>query len=180
MKAPNRNPNPSPTRRRCEWWLGLIGLSLIASGVAGAQTQAPIELSADRAEVEDSNGVSRYFGNVILTRGPMRLTGEVMRVYTNAERELERVEIDGSPATYREHQPEAATRQAEAPRMEYYASGPERIVLLEGGHLWQGDNSVRGETITHYPAQARTVADGNNETQQRVNVTVYPQSDEGQ
>lgn len=154
---------------------GVVVLGLMAPANSWAQNQAPIELSADRAEVDNNAGVSRYFGNVVLTRGPMRLTGEVMHVYTNADRELQRIEIDGTPATYRERQPEAPTRHAEAPRMEYYASGPERIILLNGGHLWQGENNVRGQTITHYPAQARTIADGNGQADNRVNVTVYPE-----
>lgn len=153
----------------------IMGLAVITPVHSWAQNQAPVELSADRAEVDNNAGVSRYFGNVVLTRGPMRLTGEVMHVYTNANRELQRIEIDGTPATYRERQPEAPTRHAEAPRMEYYASGPERIVLLNGGHLWQGENNVRGQTITHYPAQARTIANGNGQADNRVNVTVYPE-----
>ena len=161
-------------------FVGILGVILIAPTKSWAQNPSPIELSADRAEVDNNTGVSRYFGNVVLTRGPMRLTGEVMHVYTDANRELQRIEIDGSPATYRERQPEAPTRHAQAPRMEYYASGPERIILLNGGHLWQGDNDVRGQTITHYPAQARTIADGDGQADNRVNVTVYPEDSDNQ
>jgi len=162
------------------FFASIIALAGMMPTHSWAQNQAPIELSADRAEVNNNTGVSRYFGSVILTRGPMRLTGEVMHVYTDANGELERIEVDGTPATYRERQPEAPTRHAEAPRMEYYASAPERIVLLNGGHLWQGDNNVRGQTITHYPAQARTIADGDGQNNNRVNVTVYPDDNDSQ
>ena len=163
------------------FWLILAA----ALPAAQAQTQAPastpagapVELAADSAEVDDDRGVSTYRGDVVLTRGTLRITGDQMRVFTNTERQLQRIVVDGTPATYREVRPDAPARRAEAPRMEYYASGPERLVLLEGGRLWQGDDSVTGQTITHYPAENRTVADGAGGGDGRVNVRVLPAPD---
>ena len=141
--------------------------AVLAAGGVSAQAQsdstappAPVELAADSAEVNDLTGVSVYRGDVILTRGPVRITGDIMRAYTDADRQLERVVVEGAPATYRETLPDARPRRAEAPRMEYHASGPERLILLEGARLWQGDNTVTGATITHYPGEERTLADG--------------------
>jgi len=149
-----------------------------APSMLSAQTEGPIELSADRAEVNDATGISRYFGNVILTRDNLKITGETLFVYTNEARELRRIEVRGTPATFLERLPNAEDRQAEAPQMEYYASGPERIVLLDGGHLWQGDNRVRGETITHYPAEGKTLADTDTASDDRVEVTVFPEDED--
>ncbi len=161
--------------------LSLLALSWSALAVAQGTEQPPappVQLSADSAEVNDATGVSVYRGNVVLTRGRMEITGATMTVITDETRALERIVVEGSPAIYVETLPDAPTRQAEAPRMEYYASGPERIVLLQGGRLWQGDNEVLGETITHYPGEQRTIADGGTRADGRVNVTVYPESDE--
>lgn len=163
--------------------LPLSLLVLACSNLALAQTASqppapPVELSADSAEVNDATGVSVYRGNVVLTRGGMEITGATMTVITDEARALERIIVEGNPAVYTEILPDAPTRQAEAPRMEYYASGPERIVLLQGGRLWQGDNEVLGETITHYPDEQRTIAEGGASADDRVNVTVYPESDE--
>mgnify|MGYP000350062100 CR=1 FL=1 len=168
--------HPAPRIALALLLLGTVGLT-----TAQETTEAPappVELSADTAEVNDATGVSIYRGNVILTRGRMEIIGAVMTVTTDENRELERIVVEGSPARYTETLPDAPTRQAEAPRMEYYASGPERIILLEGGRLWQGDNEVLGETITHYPAEQRTIAEGGQAEGGRVNVTVYPDSDE--
>lgn len=161
---------------------GAILLALAGSMTAIAQTAGeapapPVELSADSAEVNDATGVSIYRGNVVLTRGRMEMTGATMTVITDETRTLERIIVEGSPAVYVETLPDAPTRHAEAPRMEYYASAPERVILLEGGRLWQGENEVLGETITHYPGEQRTVAEGGASADGRVNVTVYPESD---
>jgi len=143
-----------------------------------SQESDAIELSAESADVRDAEGISVYRGDVVLTRGNRRITGELMRVYTDEQRELERIEVEGTPATFREAVPDASPRRAEAPRMEYFASGPERIILTGGGRLWQADNTVTGSVITHYLTDARTVAESDEDNDARVNVTVYQTDDE--
>ena len=156
------------------WLIIATVLTAAQAETTEADRAAPVELAADSAEVDDASGVSIYRGDVVLTRGALRITGDLMRVFTDTERQLQRVVVEGTPATYRETMPQAAPRRAEAPRMEYYASGPERLVLLEGGELRQGDNTVTGQTITHYPAENRTVANGDGGEDGRVNVRVLP------
>lgn len=142
--------------------------------VAIATENDVVNLTADRAEVRDLEGISIYRGNVVLTRGDMRITGDLMHVYSDEQRRLDRVEVDGTPATWRQRIPDALPREAEAPRMEYYATGPERLVLKDGGRLWQGDDTVSGEIITHFPDEARTVAEGSETNDDRVRATFYP------
>jgi lipopolysaccharide export system protein LptA len=151
---------------------------MLFAAITPAQQPMPVELSADRAEINDAQGTGVYRGNVVLTRGQTRLTGSVMRTFTDEARRLQRVEIEGSPARYRALQPQGPPRRAEAPRMEYYAAAPERLVLLGGGRVWEGDNSVTGEVITHYPDSQRTVADG--EDQGRIKVRVFPGAETAQ
>lgn len=146
---------------------------------AGAEERGPVRLEADRAEVDNRTGTSIYRGDVVLTRGSARITGDVMWVYTSDARELERIEVEGEPATYRqEPDDDGDLIEAEAPRMEYYASGPERIRLLRGGRLWQGDNEVRGETITYFVASERVEASKSEDGDDRIEVTVFPQRGE--
>jgi len=173
--AEGRRPGMHATR----WLLAAALLGLLATPAA-AQEQGPVRLSADRAEVDNRSGTSIYRGDVVLTRDGARITGDVMWVYTNAQRELERVEVEGEPATYRQ-QPEGDGQlvEAEAPRMEYYASGPERVRLLQGGRLWQGENEVRGQTITYFVADERVEAEGGAGGDDRIEVTVSPELGDG-
>lgn len=156
----------------------LIGLPVAHGQDSTNDASAPpVELVADSAEVDDAQGISVYRGEVVLTRGRLRIEGDVMHVYADDDGRLERVTVDGAPATYRETLADAATRHAEAPRMEYFAIGPERLILRQGGRLWQGDNTVTGRVITHYPQAGRTVAESGDDDAERVNVTVTPATD---
>ena len=167
----------STTPERTAGWLAPLLFAMLCAPAVQAQSAAPIELTAERAEVNQAEGVSTYRGNVVVTRGPMRMTGDVMVVHTDAQGQLARLEMQGAPATWRERRPGEPTRRAEAPRIVYYTADPERIVLSGGGRLWQGENRVAGETITHYPAEGRTIADGDGTDGGRVSATVQPRSD---
>ena len=156
----------------------LIGLPLAYGQNSSDDSTAPtVNLVADSAEVDDAEGISVYRGDVVLTRGTLRIKGDVMHVYANDGGQLERVTVDGTPATYRQTLADTATRRAEAPRMEYFAAGPERLILRQGGRLWQGDNTVTGRVITHYPQDDRTVAERGDGDDERVNVSIKPASD---
>ena len=156
----------------------LIGLPVAYGQDSTGDSTAPaVDLVADSAEVDDAEGISIYRGDVVLTRGTLRIGGDVMHVYANDDGQLERVTVDGAPATYRQTLADAATRHAEAPRMEYFAAGPERLILRQGGRLWQGDNTVTGQVITHYPQDDRTVAERGDDDDERVKVSVTPASD---
>lgn len=121
---------------------------LSASPSWAADEDLPIEIEADQAEFDGQRGVSIYSGNAILTRGALRITGDLMKVFTDPEGELERVEVTGEPATYRDL-PEGQQRpiRGEAPFMEYFARGPERASFQQGARLWQGDDEMTGERI---------------------------------
>ncbi|MCC3750565.1 MAG: lipopolysaccharide transport periplasmic protein LptA [Halorhodospira halophila] len=125
----------------------LLAAALPATAV-GQRDEAPIELEADRVDVDAVAGVSVYEGDAVLTRGEMRITGDRMEVYTDEDGDLSHVYVDGTPATYRDH-PENQPRpvHAEAKRMEYYSRGPERAHFQGDAHLWQGDDQVTAETI---------------------------------
>ncbi|RLK46269.1 lipopolysaccharide export system protein LptA [Alkalispirillum mobile] len=124
--------------------------------ITGAQARTPdreqpIDLESNRAEIDNVRGISTYTGDVVLTQGSMVITGDRMVVHTREaddRRVLDRIEVDGSPATY-EQLPEDQTDKvhAEAPRMEYYSRGPQRIYLLQGAELWQRENRMSGEEI---------------------------------
>ena len=61
-----------------------VSALLLAALVAGAPAaralstdrDQPIEIEADFAELDDSRGVTMYKGNVIVTQGSLKLTGE--------------------------------------------------------------------------------------------------------
>ena len=159
-----------------------LALLLLASAAVLAATGRgePIQLDADEAEIDNVSGISVYTGNVILTQGLREITGERMTVHTaEGGRTLSRVIVEGQPAVYTE-QPdgEGELVRAEAPRMEYYASGPERMVLLDGGRLTRGRNEFSGEVIEYNLESEVVNARGDRETGRRTRMTLFPEDAE--
>ncbi|MFO7858274.1 MAG: lipopolysaccharide transport periplasmic protein LptA [Ectothiorhodospiraceae bacterium] len=156
---------------------------------AGAPAAEPIQLDADEAEIDNASGVSVYTGNVVLTRGGRRITGDRMTVHLREDRSdqtLDHVVVEGEPAVYRHTGTEERRPvEAEAPRMEYYAGNPERVILLQGGTLTQGRNTFSGRRID-YNVTADAVdatSDGDRDGQgdtDRVRATFYPEDEDGE
>lgn len=136
----------------------------------------PVHLSADKAELNNTTGVSVYTGDVVLTQGTMVIHGDKMTVYTDDQHQLKKSVVVGQPATY-EQVPEGKKEKvhARAPRMEYYASAPERVVLLGGAKLWQGKNTFTGEHIVYEVATDKVNAQSGEN--QRIHITLYPKKE---
>lgn len=99
--------------------LGLI-LALPAFALSTDKDQ-PIEVEADTAELDDIKNVSIYRGNVIVTQGSIRMTGDVMTVYQTDTDDLDHLIVEGKPATYKQLPDDSPIYdEAEALRMEYH------------------------------------------------------------
>jgi len=161
-------------------WL-LVGLALAAPVAAVAaelgSRNLPIELNADQAEMDGRTGVGVYTGNVIMTQGERRITGDRMTVHTVNGRELDYVEVDGQPATWRTL-PEGGGEvvRGQAPRLEYHTRGPERVLMLQGGRVEQGRNVFTGETMEYNLENERMKASGRDQDE-RIRITLFPEED---
>ncbi len=132
----------------------------------------PMMIEADRVELDDSRGVSVYTGNVKVTQGTLRLTGDRMVVYNKGD-EIEKVLMDGNPATYQQR-PDGKDHDvhAKSQHMEYYTS-PERIILLEQAEVDQAGDVLRSERIV-YDVVKDQVNAGTNAPNERVIITIQP------
>ncbi len=160
-----------------------VGLACLLLAAPAAVMAEPIDLDADQAEIDNARGVSVYTGNVVLTRGFRRITGDRMTVHLtrgdDGDQALDHVVIEGQPAVYNQQATEDRRAvEAEAPRMEYHASGPERVVLLEGARLVQGRNTFSGERIEYEVAADVVNARGEPETGRRVQITLFPDDED--
>ena len=61
----------------------------------------PVLLEADQATLSDREGVGVYRGNVIVRQGTMRITGDVLTLYSRDGR-IVRAIMEGNPATFRQ------------------------------------------------------------------------------
>jgi lipopolysaccharide export system protein LptA len=157
----------------------LIALLLLAAPLASAtsgDTQQPITIEADRAEIDERQAVSVYSGNVLLSQGSLQVEADTVTVHAEAG-QLRRIIAEGSPVHYRQQRDNEADIRGQSLRMEYDADS-KRLLLLNNAELWQGENRFSGERIQYDPEQDRVIASGAAEGEgadrPRVRVTLQP------
>ena len=123
------------------WWYGASALS--------TDSEQPIEIEADFAELDDTNGVTVYRGNVIVTQGSMRMSGDKLTVNFTDDQELKNVFLEGRPARFKQRPDnKEVDTEGEALQIEYHAK-ESLLYLIDGAKLNQGEKLITGHRITY-------------------------------
>lgn len=111
--------------------------------------EQPIEVEADAGELDDVKNITIYTGDVIVTRGSIRMTGDKMTVYYDENDDIETLIMEGRPATYRQLPDNSKVYdEAEALRMEYYEL-KNLVILLRNAKVRQERYNFSGERIEY-------------------------------
>jgi lipopolysaccharide export system protein LptA len=143
----------------------------------------PIRVQADSAELDDKQGVAVYRGNVVITQGTLKITGDTVTITQDANGDVEVFTSVGKPAYY--EQKPAVDKQivkAYGLTIQYFAAN-ERIILLDQAKVVQEGNTFEGEKIV-YDTQRQIVnagrATGGNVTtpRPRIDMVIQPKKKE--
>lgn len=162
----------------CTPLLAVIVLSLSSTSVSAASKTKPITIEADRATLDEKQGVSTYTGHVLLTQGGIKINADTLIVHSK-KGELSHVTAVGKPVRYvQKGQVTNEDILGEANTMEYFAK-EKRLLLLENAKLTQGGNAFSGNRID-YDTQKEVVTAAVSESgEQRVQVTIQPKPSDG-
>ena len=83
----------------------LIGLLLLLPTLTWAlpsDRQKPINIEADHAQMDDKIGVTQYKGRAVLTQGTLRIEGDIITFYYDADKQLKKAVAQGKPAKYQQ------------------------------------------------------------------------------
>lgn len=119
----------------------------------------PIRIQADSAELDDKQGVAVYRGDVIITQGTLKITGDTVTITQTASGDIDVFTSVGKPAYY-EQKPAVDKEivKAYGLTIQYFASN-ERIVLIDQAKVIQEGNTFEGEKIV-YDTQRQIVNAG--------------------
>ena len=129
------------------------------SGLSGFNSNAPVDVEADRIEVQDRADRAIFSGNVVARQGNMTMNAARLTVaYTDTRGvDVQRLEASGG-VTLRT--PSETARSAFA-----LYDVNRRIVTMTGGvHLTQGQNRVQGGRLVLDLNSHRAVMDGGGST----------------
>jgi lipopolysaccharide export system protein LptA len=145
---------------------------------SSTDTQKAITIEADRAELDEKNEVSVYFGNVVLQQGGITVKAEKLTVYAK-KGQLQQIKAEGSPLEFVQQRENKEDIRGSSQQLEYEAES-RRFLLLNGAELWQGKNRFSGERIQFDAEKEKVIASGNpddpGKTSQRVQITIQPKS----
>lgn len=161
-------------RRNVRVVLCVLGLGWAGGAHAlSSDKDQPLNIEANTVEIDDKAGVSVYKGNVTATQGTLVLDADIVTIYS-PKRELDKVVAEGNPARYKQRPDNKdADVRAKAQRMEYYAD-KEKLILLEGGHLWQGQDEFSGNRIEYDTRRDVVNASMSSSGKERVRIVIQP------
>ncbi|SDI42694.1 lipopolysaccharide transport periplasmic protein LptA [Pseudomonas panipatensis] len=140
-------------------------LSLVASiGSTAAwalptDREQPIRVQADSAEMDDKQGVAVYRGDVVVTQGSMKLTGNTVTLKQNKGGEIEVVTSVGKPAYFEQKPaPDKELTKAYGLTIQYFVT-QNRVILIDQAKVIQEGNTFEGEKVI-YDTQRQIVNAG--------------------
>ncbi|TVP48824.1 MAG: lipopolysaccharide transport periplasmic protein LptA [Halomonas sp.] len=160
-------------------YTALIALAVPLSAAAQSSPtpgQAPVEVEADRLDLDQRAGTAIYSGNVDIRQGEMQLRGERVEIHRNDAGELSRAISTGERA-YLRHQADGQDAPTEgwARRIIYHVA-ERRVELIDQAELTQRDDRFTGGRLEYFidreVIQARSDVEGSEP--QRIRMTLQP------
>lgn len=144
---------------------------------------APVQVEADRFDLDNKAGSAVYQGDVRIQQGSMKLNGDRVELYRNAEGKLSRAVAVGNRAYIEQKpSPEEKLMKGWGKRIVYHVA-ERRVELIDQAELHQGNDTFDGGFLEYFldrrVVQARSTADGV-EGNQRVRMTLEPEQQGGQ
>jgi len=167
-----------------QWSIVFIALVYCFNAMAKTSDEnAPLQIEADRLEIHEKDNYSIYNGNVIITKGSLKITGDKI-VIKNKQARLHSVNIDGNPATFFQLNDLNEAINAESREMNYQAQSG-MLELINNAKLIKNKNHFSSEHIIYNTfediVKAGNQKAGNQNSGEaakppRVKITIYPEN----
>ncbi len=116
--------------------------------------KTPIDITADHLSADNARETVTFEGNVVVKQDDVTLEADrVVAEYSRESRSVEKITADGHVRVVQ------GKREARAARAVFY-NLEQRIVLSGGADLAYGENTLKGETMTLYLRENRSVVTG--------------------
>ncbi len=116
--------------------------------------KGPIDITADHLSADSAKDSVTFDGNVVVKQDDVTLQADrVVAEYSRGAKAVEKITAEGNVRVSH------AGREARAARAVFY-NVEQRIVLSGGADLTYGENVLKGETMTLYLRENRSVVTG--------------------
>ncbi len=154
------------------FWL-LLGIA--PASALESDSEQPLEVEANAAELDERQSTSLYIGEVEVTQGSMRILADEVLVHHKENNQPRKIIAIGNPVRYRQlldDDPEEM--RARALRMEYETDRQE-ITLIDEAEVIQGEDRFASDRIVYNRITERLTAGTSARGRERVRIRIDPQ-----
>jgi len=160
--------------------LASIGLSMPLYALS-TDSDKPMKIAADRVDIDDEKGTSTFKGNVLITRGSIRIEGDSIIVYRDNEKNLDKMHSTGKPAHF-EQTPDNKKKPVIAEANELFYDAVKELLIMRGNaKIIQSGNIFTGNSITYDSKRDKITAkrdpkatNANGKDSGRIQITIQP------
>lgn len=161
-------------------------LCVVASSAQARSSdrEQPIVIEAGAAEADNRAQITVYRGDVVITQGTLRITGDTVWIHYDDANTITKAISVGKPAKFRQLPDDKEVYMtADADRMEYHAD-QDLILLLGNARYGEGKDKISAQRIVYDSRRGRVkagvnpdsgqAAKGEPEESDRVRITITP------
>lgn len=135
-------------------------LTVVPARAEQADRDKPIVADADKLTLDNAKKISIFEGNVVITQGTLRITGDRV-VITEDKDGMRHASGTGKPTTFHQKR-DGVDEYVDGHSLRFeYDSKIERIELFEQAELKRGQDDVKGEYIAYDTATEFFKVNGN-------------------
>jgi lipopolysaccharide export system protein LptA len=150
-------------------------IPLSANALTSDKNQ-PIQIAADRLEIDDTKHISHYQGNVEMTQGSLSFSADSIIFHFDAKNDLQWLEIEGKPAHFRQLNDDKTPISGSALKMNYLQLKSE-LKLLGQARFQSAQDTIESEFIT-VNTDTDALQAGGNQGKGRVHMLIQPKNNE--
>ncbi len=156
-------------------FISLLALLPVASSALEGDRDQPIEIQADAAMLDETQGKSIYQGSVIITQGSLQVSAEEVEILTvdSEVTQIIAIAADGELANYQQQMNDQKDMVTAEARKITYLVQEERLHLAGNARLQQVEDVFAGELLYYDMAKGVVNLDSTGGTG-RVNMTISP------
>lgn len=160
--------------------IALLGLGSLPASALESDASAPIEVAADRLELDNQAGTAIYIGDVEMQQGSMKLTADRVEIERNQQGEVSLVTATGQgERAYLEQKPAPDDPIVRGwGRTVIYHADQRRVELVGQAELHQARDTFNGAYVEYFldRRQVQARSDTGSGQRERVRMTLTPQN----
>jgi len=161
--------------------LAFLRLTILSSTIFSSTVHAlnsdkdqPIDITADRLEMNEAKQINTYSGNVLLKQGSLNINADSLILFFDENNELDYMEMSGQPANLKQQNEEGEWMQGEAEIITY--RDKESLLILKRKAKFKSGKEHISSDFIQINTDNEQIQAGNKNKQDRVHMKILPRS----